>query len=214
MDCIYKGSVVVGTGTQWPLVQRLLGVRQECASKPCLAAATMERHLHPLFQRLKDAGEGKQRSLETVRDWEMTNHSNYIFPRVDWSLRCWSYRRWQWSFGRRRRGQWWLWRCCRGRRRRGWDKVWREQEVPKREIWWMTYLSSYVATLTRLLSGRAHPLPGTEKARLLRVSWGRYHKVIPFSTPSLQEVFMCDQCEKTLYGCCPDLQNAAAGIFP
>ena len=25
---------------------------------------------------------------------------------------------------------------------------------------------------------------------------------------------MCDQCEKTLYGCCPDLQNAAAGIFP
>ena len=43
--------------------------------KPCLAAVTMERHLHPLFQRLKDAGEGKQRSLETVRDWEMTNHS-------------------------------------------------------------------------------------------------------------------------------------------
>ena len=28
----------------------------------------------------------------------------------------------------------------------------------------------------------------------------------------LQEVFMCDQCEKTLYGCCPDLQNAAAGF--
>ena len=27
-----------------------------------------------------------------------------------------------------------------------------------------------------------------------------------------QEVFMCDQCEKTLYGCCPDLQNAAAGF--
>ena len=75
MDCIYKGSVVVGTGTQWPLVQHLLGVRQECASKPCLAAAMMEKHLHPLFQRLKDEGEGKQRSLETVRDWEMTNHS-------------------------------------------------------------------------------------------------------------------------------------------
>ena len=25
---------------------------------------------------------------------------------------------------------------------------------------------------------------------------------------------MCDQCEKTLYGCCPDLQNAAAGMLP
>ena len=48
-------------------------------SKPCLAAAMMEKHPHPLFQRLKDEGEGKQRSLETVRDWEMSNHSNNIF---------------------------------------------------------------------------------------------------------------------------------------
>ena len=25
------------------------------------------------------------------------------------------------------------------------------------------------------------------------------------------EVFHCDACEKTEFGCCPDLQNAAAG---
>jgi len=62
-----QGSVAVGTATQWRLVQHLLGVRQECVSKPCLAAAMMEKHPHPLFQRLKDEGEGKQRSLETGR---------------------------------------------------------------------------------------------------------------------------------------------------
>ena len=26
-----------------------------------------------------------------------------------------------------------------------------------------------------------------------------------------EEVFLCDSCEKTEFGCCPDLQNAAAG---
>lgn len=32
-----------------------------------MAAATMEKHPHPLFRRLKDEGEGKQRSPETVK---------------------------------------------------------------------------------------------------------------------------------------------------
>ena len=47
--------------------------------RPCLAAATMGKHPHPLFLRLKDEGEGKQRSLEMVRDCEMNNHFNNIF---------------------------------------------------------------------------------------------------------------------------------------
>merc|ERR1719234_702887 len=60
--------VAVRTGTQWPLVRPLLVVQPECVSKPCLAAATMERRPHPLFLRLKEEGEDKQmRSLETVR---------------------------------------------------------------------------------------------------------------------------------------------------
>ena len=74
-----KGSVAVGTGTQWQLAQPLLVVQQECVSKPCSAAATMERRPHQLFLRLKDEGEDKQRSLEMVRDGEMINHFHNIF---------------------------------------------------------------------------------------------------------------------------------------
>merc|ERR1719239_844347 len=64
---VTQPSVAAGTGTQWQLAQPLLVVQQECVSKPCLAAATMERRLHLLFLRLKDEGEDKQRSLEMVR---------------------------------------------------------------------------------------------------------------------------------------------------
>merc|ERR1719239_193418 len=64
---VTQPSVAAGTGTQWQLAQPLLVVQQECVSKPCLAAATMERRLHLLFLKLKDEGEDKQRSLEMVR---------------------------------------------------------------------------------------------------------------------------------------------------
>merc|ERR1719210_223588 len=50
------GLVAVGTAIQRQLVHPLLDVLQECVRKPCLAAATMEKHPHPLFLRPKDEG--------------------------------------------------------------------------------------------------------------------------------------------------------------
>ena len=169
MDCIHKGLVAAGTATQWQLVQPLLGVQQECVRRPCLAAATMGKHPHPLFLRLKDEEEGKQRSLEMVGDWEMNNHSNNILkvrrlkPLVTVMMLP--------TMELREKAK----RTAMALEMLQGKKKERMRLSVKRTRSAKTGNSVYdiigVFMLqhfnTRLLSGRAHTLPGTEKARLL-----------------------------------------------